>query len=60
MDLYQTKLDEIDHPELYSCTQLKQIIIESSMGKSSTTFVDVTNEYVAKLIKEGRTGYQKC
>ena len=59
MDLYQTKLDEIDHPELYSCTQLKQIIIESSMGKSSTTFVDVTNEYVAKLIKEGRTGYAK-
>lgn len=56
---YQEKLDNIKNPEMYTCTQLRQILIGHGETSTAPTFQAVSDEYIRKLVKEGREGYAK-
>lgn len=54
---YQEKLDSISNQSQYNCRQLKELILNNV--PDSTTFQDVSKEYIQHLMDEKRTGYAK-
>lgn len=56
---YQERLDTIKNQSLYTCKQLKDIIINSSLIKEDATFQSVCKKYISELEEEDRSGYAK-
>lgn len=56
---YQEKLDQIKHPELYDCRQLKEILINGVQEKEMSTFQAISLDYVKELEESGSIGYSK-
>lgn len=56
---YQEKLDAIKHPNLYDCSQLREILVNGMREEESATFQAVSLEYVKELEKAGSIGYSK-
>lgn len=57
MNEYQERLDRISHQNLYTCRQLKDILMNSAVAKESSTFQDVCRKYISELEEEGRKSY---
>ena len=53
---YEEKLYNIDNLDLYTCSQLRQLLLSSSMGKAAT-FMSITNDYISDLKKDKRENY---
>ncbi len=56
---YQEKLDSIKNPSLYSCTQLKNLLLNNVHSVEATTFQGVSSSYEKELIGSGSLGYAK-
>lgn len=56
---YQEKLDAIKHPNLYDCSQLREILVNGMREEESATFQAVSLEYVKELEEAGSIGYSK-
>lgn len=56
---YQDKLDKINNQSLYSCKQLKNMIVFSAESCDRKTFQSVSDDYVVQLQKSGSVGYAK-
>ena len=54
---YQEKLDAIKNKEIYSCTQIKNIISKSQSEDESATFQQVCMAYENELVEKGSSGY---
>lgn len=54
---YQEALDRINNHSLYSCRQLKDLILNSSVNKEETTFQSVCRNYIDELKEENRNSY---
>lgn len=57
MNEYQERLDRISNQNLYTCRQLKDILMNSAVAKESSTFQDVCRQYISELEEEGRKSY---
>lgn len=57
MNEYQERLDRISNQNLYTCSQLKDILMNSAVAKESSTFQDVCRKYISELEEEGRKSY---
>ena len=57
MNEYQERLDRISNQNLYTCRQLKDILMNSAVAKESSTFQDVCRKYISELGEEGRKSY---
>lgn len=57
MNEYQERLDRISNQNLYTCRQLKGILMNSAVAKESSTFQDVCRKYISELEEEGRKSY---
>ena len=57
MDRYQQKLDAVPNPDLYTCPQLRRVLVTASCGTAGETFGDACNRYLEKLQREGRKSY---
>lgn len=57
MNEYQERLDRISNQNLYTCRQLKDILMNSAVAKESSTFQDVCRKYISELEEEGRKSY---
>ena len=58
LNLYQEKLDGISNVDTYTCSQLRQALMDSK-STIAPTFQAVSGEYVKSLISEGRDNYAK-
>ena len=58
LDTYQDKLDEIPHIGLYTCSQLKNLLVNSDVREGGT-FQSVSESYIRELEEEGRGNYGK-
>lgn len=58
LNTYQDRLDNIVHPELYSCKQLKDMIQHADKNNSAT-FKSISDEFIRQLTEEGRSSYAK-
>lgn len=58
LNTYQDRLDNIVHPELYSCKQLKEMI-QYGDKKDTATFKSISDEFIRQLTEEGRSSYAK-
>ena len=58
LDEYQDKLDSVKHINLYSCSQLKNILLNSGT-QDAATFQSVCMKYIEELKEEGRDNYGK-
>lgn len=56
---YQEKLDSIKNHSLYSCTQLKNILVNSVHDMEEGTFQHVSSSYEKELIENDSPGYAK-
>lgn len=56
---YQEKLDGIKCVSMYSCKQLREILISSTPGDTASTFQAVAKSYIEELIEDGRNSYAK-
>lgn len=54
---YQEKLDAIKNKEIYSCTQIKNIISKSQSGDEPATFQQVCMAYENESVEKGSSGY---
>ena len=57
MDFYQDKLDSIHNQGLYTCKQLKDLLMQASDQEEKPTYSQVCNEYIKELQMEGRHSY---
>ena len=57
MNEYQERLDRISNQNLYTCRQLKDILMNSAVAKESSTYQDVCRKYISELEEEGRKSY---
>lgn len=57
LDLYQETLDKIPNQGIYTCKQLKDLIIMRCGGGTTKTFDDAANELINSLIEDGRSSY---
>lgn len=57
MDRYQRRLDDIPDPGLYTCSQLRAVIATAAAGPGEYTFGEACDNYVAKILREGRKGH---
>ena len=57
MNDYQEKLDSISNQNLYTCRQLKDILLNSTSSKGEATFQAVCQKYISELEEEGRGSY---
>lgn len=53
LDQYQDELDSITDTDLYTCTQLKNILISAS-NRNGSTFSSATDDYIKELEEEDR------
>lgn len=56
---YQDRLDGIKHQALYTCIQLKEILINSNGPECAATFQSVSASYERELSESGSVGYAK-
>lgn len=54
---YQERLDEINNQNLYTCKQLKDLLLNSTSVKEASTFQVVCRKYISELEEEGRKSY---
>lgn len=54
---YQERLDAINNQELYTCRQLKDLLLNSTSVKEASTFQSVCRKYISELEEEGRKSY---
>lgn len=54
---YQERLDAINNQELYTCRQLKDLLLNSTLVKEAPTFQSVCRKYISELEEEGRKSY---
>lgn len=54
---YQERLDAINNQELYTCRQLKDLLLNSTSVKEASTFQAVCRKYISELEEEGRKSY---
>lgn len=54
---YQERLDAIRNKEIYSCSQIKNIISKSQSDKEAATFQQVCIAYENELVEKGSSGY---
>lgn len=56
---YQDRLDGIKHQALYTCIQLKEILINSNGPECAATFQSISASYERELSESGSVGYAK-
>ncbi|WP_308551296.1 hypothetical protein [uncultured Mediterranea sp.] len=56
---YQERLDAINNQELYTCRQLKDLLLNSTSVKEASTFQSVCRKYISELAEEGKV-MQPC
>lgn len=54
---YQERIDAINNQELYTCRQLKDLLLNSTLVKEAPTFQSVCRKYISELEEEGRKSY---
>lgn len=54
---YQERLDEVQNQSLYSCKQLKDILVRAVRISETSTFKCVCTEYIDEFVKEDRNKY---
>ena len=54
---YQEKLDSIKNQSIYSCQQLKNMLMKSSAGQDNATFQSVCTNYEKELEENGSYKY---
>lgn len=57
LDKYQESLDCVKNQNLYTCRQLKELVVNSSVNREEATFQSVCENYVSELNEEGRGSY---
>lgn len=57
MDFYQSKLDAIHTQHLYSCKQLKDMLMLEADKEEKPTYGNVCDEYIKELNDDGRQSY---
>lgn len=59
MNDLQNKLDEINHQSLYSCKQIKDMLVSEldSQGKQNVTYQKACSDFITDLKSEGRESY---
>ena len=59
MNDLQNKLDEINHQSLYSCKQIKDMLVSEldSQGKQNITYQKACSDFINDLKSEGRESY---
>lgn len=57
MDFYQSKLDSIHTQQLYSCKQLKDLLMQEAEKEEKPTYGQVCSEYIKELKHDGRESY---
>lgn len=59
MNDLQNKLDEINHQSLYSCKQIKDMLVSEldSRGKQNVTYQKACSDFITDLKSEGRESY---
>lgn len=57
MDFYQNKLDYIHCQQLYTCRQLKDLLIQEAEKEEKPTYGQVCKEYIKELESDGRHSY---
>ena len=56
LNTYQSRLDEIRNPEMYTCQQVKEMITCKSLEELST-WKNITDDFVQQLLSENRKSY---
>ena len=56
---YQEKLDAVKHQNLYTCVQLKNMLVNSMMEEEAASFQSVSASYERELSESGSVGYAK-
>ena len=54
---YQERLDKVSNQNLYTCRQLKDILLNSTLSREQSTFQTVCQKYISELEEEGRKSY---
>lgn len=54
---YQERLDKVSNKNLYTCRQLKDILLNSAFIKEDGTFQAICQKYISELEEEGRMSY---
>lgn len=57
LNMYQEKLDKIRNESMYSCQQLKDMLIREDVGKERESFMSVCDNYTSELGKNGKYNY---
>ena len=57
LDFYQNKLDSTHQQQLYTCKQLKDMLMQASDAEEKRTYSQEANEYIKQLEQEGRHSY---
>jgi len=57
LNQYQSIVDSIEQPGLYTCPQIKDIILRNDNSKAPKTYQSASDEYVRLLYSEGRASY---
>ena len=56
---YQQKLDSVKHQGLYTCVQLKNVLVNSYLDEDLLTFQAMSAAYEKELKESGSVGYSK-
>ena len=57
LDKYQESLDRVKNQDIYTCRQLKELVVNYSVSGEEATFQSVCENYVSELNEEGRNSY---
>ena len=57
LNVYQERLDKIANVSLYSCSQLRNILLREQTEQTNETFQSVCDNYIAELLQNGQKGY---
>lgn len=57
LNKYQEKLDDIENKAMYSCTQLRDLIMRSPAETQKETFQSMCGSYIDELQKNGKKNY---
>ena len=57
LDKYQESLDRVKNQDMYTCRQLKELVVNYSVSGEEATFQSVCENYISELKEEGRNSY---
>lgn len=57
LDKYQESLDRVKNQDIYTCRQLKELVVNYSVSGEEATFQSVCENYISELNEEGRNSY---